>query len=322
MHKDFGWAIIGCGAIARKVAKEILKSESGYIAAVWNRTKARADDFVKKFGGTVYGTPEQAIKGDRVKCVYVATTHDMHAHFSKLSVELGVPVLCEKPFTVNFAQADELVSLARTRGVYCAEAMWTWHDPISIKVKEWIRSGVIGDIKRLKCSLAYPLMETCNNPRLTSPELIGGALMDMGVYPVRYVYELFGMPKSITAHGKLIGGVDVDENIVMDYGDFTAELYVSVTKLRREKLTVEGSNGKITVPSFHSAHRARLDGSVCETANDKSLLYGLQFLHTAQDVEAGKTESGFVTLDSSLDVMRLLDECRRQMGVVYPCEKT
>lgn len=321
MDKNFGWAIIGCGAIARKVAKEILRSESGRIAAVWNRTKTRAEDFVKKFGGTVYDTPEQAIKADGVKCVYVATTHDMHAHFSKLSLELGVPVLCEKPLTVNLAQAEDLVSCARARNVYLAEAMWTWHNPISLKVKERIKSGAIGDIKRVKCSLAYPLMETCNNPRLTSPDLIGGALMDMGVYPVRYVYELFGMPKNVTARGELIGGVDVDENIIMDYGEFTAELYVSVTKLRREKLTVEGSDGKIIVPSFHSAHRARLEASVSQAVKDKSLLYGLQFLHTAQDIEYGKTESEYVTLDSSLDVMRLLDECRRQMGVVYPCEK-
>lgn len=320
-NNPFGWAFIGCGGIAEGVAKELIKDGSGKIVACWNRTKSRAEKFAARFGGAVFDTAEQAIACDGVEGVYVATTHDMHGYFTKLSVELGVPVLCEKPFTVNEKEAREVFSLAREKNVYVSEAMWTWHNKPAHIVRDWIKSGSVGEIKSVSATYAFPMLQFSDNPRLTSPDLIGGALLDIGIYPVRYMYELFGIPNKIVAEGDIRGGVDISEKITMDYGSFTAELSVSMDKLLGEKLVIEGTDGKITVPFFHMAKRGRLTGKQKDKFKIDALLYGTQFRQVAEEIRSGKKDSAYCPAQSTIDTMVLLDECRRQLGVVYPCEK-
>lgn len=316
----FGWAIIGCGKMAETAVKELNKSNAGRIVAVWNRTRARAEKFAKKFGGKVFDSAEDAIKAEGVDCVYIATTHDMHAHFSKVAINLGVPVLCEKPMAVNFSQAQEVFSLAKERGVYLAEAMWTWHNPVSIKVKSWITEGKIGRIKSVKASFAFPICKMSKNPRLTSPKLAGGALLDIGIYPVRYVYELFGTPLKTECSGD-INGVDYEENIKMHYNGFIAGIFVSMKRLRGEKIVIDGENGKITVSVYHKASKAKLKGKNRETFKNKALLYALQFEHTSEDITAGRKFSPFNPAEKTLETMKILDECRAQMQLKYPFEK-
>lgn len=319
--KPFGWAFIGCGAIANKVAREIQKDGCGTIVACWNRTKSRAEEFGVKFGATVYETAEEAITAEGVEGVYIATTHDMHGYFTKLCIGHGVPVLCEKPFTVNLKEAQEVFALAKEKNVYVSEAMWTWHNTPALTVRDWVKSGKVGQIKSVYASFAVPMLQFKNNPRLTSPELIGGALMDIGIYPVRYIYELFGMPQKITAQGELMNGIDVTENIIMDYGTFRAELVVSMQKAIGEVLLIKGTDGKIKVPYFHFAKRGRLTGKRRDKFKINSLLYATQFRQVSEEIRAGKTESAFCPVQSTLDTMALLDECRRQLGVIYPSEQ-
>ena len=318
--KPFRWAFIGCGAIANKVAKEIQKDGSGTIVACWNRTKSRAEEFSAKFGSTVYDTAEEAIAAEGVEGVYIATTHDMHGYFTKLCINRGVPVLCEKPFTVNRKEAEEVFALAKEKNVYVSEAMWTWHNVPALTVRDWVKSGKVGQIKSVYASFAVPMLQFKNKPRLTSPALIGGALMDIGIYPVRYMYELFGMPKKLTAAGELMNGIDITEKIIMDYGSFQAELVVSMQKPIGEVLLIEGTEGKIKVPFFHFAKKGTLTGKQKDQFKIRSLLYATQFRQVAEEIRAGKTESEFCPVQSTLDTMALLDECRRQMGVIYPSE--
>lgn len=318
--KNFGWAIIGCGKIAEKAATQIRQIGAGKIAAVWNRTAARAEKFAKKFGGKVCSSAEEAARAEGVNCVYVATTHDKHAHFSAVAINAGVPVLCEKPVTVNAEQAEELFALARSKNVYLAEAMWTWHNPVTLKVAGWVKSGAIGEIKRVKATFGFPMLLVNKNPRLVKRELIGGVLLDLGIYPVRYVYGLFGEPKSIECRGKVIDGVDYDDNIIMDYGGFKAEVSTSMRKFIGEKVVIEGTKGKITVPYFHTARKAKLRGARKENFVCADYLFGLEFKHTAEDILSAKKESAFCAPSDTLAVMRILDECRKQTGVVYPCE--
>lgn len=319
--KNFGWAVIGCGKIAEKAATQLKQIGAGKIVAVYNRTALRAEKFVKKFGGKVCKTAEEAIKAEGVNCVYVATTHDSHAYFSTLALKAGVPVLCEKPISVNFDEAERLFSLAKERNVYLAEAMWTWHNPVTLKVKEWVDSGALGKIKRVKATFGFPMLLVNKNPRLVKRELIGGVLLDLGIYPVRYVYGLFGEPERIECSANLLNGIDLDDNIVMGYGNFKAEIYVSMRKLIGEKVVIEGTKGKVTVPYFHTAKQARLRGASREKIVCADYLFGLEFKHTAEDIMSGKRESGFCPPSSTLETMRLLDSCRAQTGVIYPCEE-
>ena len=320
-EKPFGWAFIGCGGIAATVASELEKDGCGKIVSAWNRTKSRAEAFVARFGGAVYDTAKEAITAPGVEGVYIATTHDMHGFFTKLCVEHNVPVLCEKPFTVNRKEAQEVFDLAREKKVYVSEAMWTWHNAPALIVRDWVKSGKVGDIKSVSLSFAFPMLKSSTNPRLTSLDLIGGALMDIGIYPVRYAYELFGMPQKITARGELLNGVDISEKITMDYGSFRAELTVSMQEALGEELVIKGTDGTIRVPNFHMTKTGKLTGKYQEKFEIDALLYATQFRQVAEEIRSGKTESAFCPVRSTLDTMALLDECRRQMGVVYPNEK-
>lgn len=319
--RQFGWAFLGCGGIAYTVAKELKKEKNCEIVSCWNRTPARAEAFAKKFGTTAYPTVEEAISAPGVDGVYIAVIASRHAELIRRCIERGVPVLCEKPFTVNTAEAEEVFSLARQKNTYLAEAMWTWYNAPALKIREWVKSGKIGTVKNVKATYAFPMLKFSKNPRLTTRELIGGALMDIGIYPVRYLYELFGMPKSISCKGNIVGGVDLSEEMVIDYGSFRAELTVSMEKMLGEELVIEGTKGKITSPYFHMAKKASLTGENKEKFVDKSLKYAVEFSRVAEEIGAELVESRYCPAQSTIDTMKLLDECRRQMGVIYPQEE-
>lgn len=128
----FGWAYIGCGGIAHTTAKELVKTESQQIVAAWNRTYEKAEKFVKKYGGTAYKTAEEAITAPGVEGVYIALTADKHAEYMRLCIKHHKPMLCEKPFTVNAKEAEDIFTYAAQEGVYVSEAMWTWHNAVGV----------------------------------------------------------------------------------------------------------------------------------------------------------------------------------------------
>ena len=318
----FGWAYIGCGGIAVSTAKELAKGSMNEIVAVWNRTESRAMDFAAKFGGRVCATPEEAINTPGVEGVYIALTADKHAEFMKLCIKNHKPVLCEKPFTVNHAEADEVFALARQEGVYVSEAMWTWHNATALKVKEWLDAGEVGKVREVRASYAWPMLKFNKNPRLTTNEMIGGALMDIGIYPVTYAYRLFGMPERIVCAGRTKGDVDLAEYIQMVYPGFTAGIRVAFDEKGGEYFDIVGTKGTVHVPMFHMAQSAVLKNGKTEKYEKKALLYDTQFSNVAREIRAGLTESRMIPMQHTLDVMALLDECRRQMGVKYPSERS
>lgn len=319
--EKFGWAYIGCGGIAHATAKELVQTEDNQIVAVWNRTQSKAEDFAKEYGGTVYDTAEEAINAPGVEGVYVNVNGDQHAYFTKLSIKNKKPVLCEKPFTVNAKESKELFDYAAEKDVYVSEAMWTWHNETALKVKEWVNSGKIGDIQSVKSAFTVPLLSFSDNPRLTTPSMLGGALMDLGVYLIRYCYELFGMPNEIRCEGDM-HEVDHEEKITFTYSGFKADMHVSMTKDAGHFLEIKGTKGTISVPQFHMAKEATLKTNENEeTFEVQDLLYGRQFSNVAAEIRSGRKEGDKITSESTVEVMALMDECRRQMDLVYPMEK-
>ncbi|WP_208560917.1 Gfo/Idh/MocA family protein [Marinilactibacillus kalidii] len=319
--EKFGWAYIGCGGIAQGTASELIQTEDNQIVAVWNRTQSKADTFAKKFGGTVYDTAEEAINAPGVEGVYVNVNGDQHGYYTELAIKNGKAVLCEKPFTVNAEASKALFDYAKKEHVYVSEAMWTWHNEIALQVKEWIRSGMIGDIVSADSAFEVALNYK-ENPRLTTPSMLGGALMDLGVYNLRYSYELFGLPESVQCEGE-VDEVDYKERVVFQYPNFESTMNVSMTENGGHYFNIKGTKGSISVPQFHMAKEATLtteDGEKTIHASEE-LLYGKQFSNVAKEIRSGKTEGQKVSAQSTIEVMDLLDECRRQMELVYPQEK-
>ena len=319
--KKFGWAYIGCGGIANITASELVKTPDNEIVAVWNRTASKAEAFAAKFGGTVYPTIEEAINAPGVDGVYIAVTANLHAEYTKLCIAHHKPVLCEKPFTVNAAQARDVFSYARQEGVYVSEAMWTWHNATARKVKDWIRNDAVGKIRQVNCDYSFPMVKLpIQKPRHTSPELIGGALLDIGIYCIRYCYELFGIPKEIICNGRVVNGIDLGEHITLRYDGFDCNLRISRDEFDGEKLEIIGETGKIKVPIFHASKKAVLRGTKKELFRDKSLLFGTQFSAVAAEIRSGAKEGIAIPAQSTIECLEILDICRQQMNLVYPCE--
>lgn len=320
MEETFGWCVVGCGHIAKKVINQLRDTRHKVVAA-YNRNYQKAEAFTQEFGGTAYKTLEEAVKAKGVQCVYIATANESHGTLTKQCINLGVPVLCEKPFALNEREAKEVIDLAKQKKVYVAEAMWTWHDDVPLRIREVVKGGNIGKIKKAKLKFSFPMLKPGDTTsRLVNPALGGGCLLDIGIYPIRYAYELFGMPKALKAKATLFNGVDIDDKVTMIYDDFNVETQFSFAKLRGESLSLVGSDGRITNQLFHMSLNARVSGKNPEKILGHGMLYGYieEFDHTAKDVLAGKLESNYIPHQATIDTMKLLDESRMQMGVVFP----
>ena len=318
----FNWCFIGTGQIAKKVAKELVTNPGHNIVSVFNRTKKKAEKFAQKYHSTVYESALEAINDPRVDGVYIATTNETHFSFCKLCLENHKPVLCEKPITGNAKELEELIKLSKENNTFLKEAMWTWFNPVANQVKKWIQEERIGKIISVDCIFNMPIFGYNKaKGRYISPARYGGALLDLGVYSVRYVYELFGVPKSIESRGKLYNGIDLFNVSSFKYEGFDARVSSQINALVGEHCNIVGEKGTIKVPLFHMASKAVLKTKgKKEVFKDKEKKFARQFRITAEYIK-GEQENSLVSLDSSLDVMKLMDEIRRQIGVIFPCDK-
>ena len=322
MEKSFGWCFIGSGTLANIVAKQIVGSENHRIVSVYTRNPEKCSLFAEKWGAAAYASAEEAMTADGVDGVYIVTPHTTHFLYAKQAILLGKAVLCEKPFTVTAKEAEELIALAREKKVYIAEAMWTWFSPVANQVKTWLDEGEFGKLQKVVAS--YHMYSAGYAPRVTDPKVAGGALLDVGVYPITYLYRLFGNPVSVKCRGIVEKGIDWCEDIDMTFSG--GETYTATASIRDfwgfERLVLKGEKAKTHILMFHGANRAKLvrkDGKNEVFSGDGSYLN--EFNRAAEEIRQGLTESRYVPHQATLDVMRIMDECRAQMNLVYPFER-
>lgn len=317
----FNWCFIGAGTLANIVAKELLPSGRHRIAAVYTRSAQKCRDFAGKYGAAAYDSAEAAISAPDVDGVYIVTPHTSHFQYAKLALSLGKPVLCEKPITVTAPEAAELFALAKEKGVYLAEAMWTWFSPIAQKAKQWYDAGELGELYRAEAR--YHIDSRRYAARCTDPNLAGGALLDVGIYPITYLYRLFGRPVEIRCTGRLEGGIDLCEDVAMSFPNgLTGTVSVSICDFRGlEKVSLDGNRGRIKYWFFHNANRVKLirKGGRSEVFKADGG-YLNEFDVVAGEIRDGLVQSPLVPPGATVDVMEILDECRRQMKLVYPFE--
>lgn len=318
----FNWCFIGAGRLAEKVAKQITRSGRHRVASVYARRPEQCQEFALPYGALSCASAAEAIAAPGVDAVYIVTPHSTHYEYAKLALELGKPVLCEKPFTTDAQQTEELIRLARSKGLYIAEAMWTWFAPAANQVKKWLDDGEFGALEEVK--LTYRAALKGRGGRLTDPHRAGGALLDIGIYPITYLYRLFGNPVKVECIGELENGVDLWEDVAMTFSD--GGRYVasaSMVDLKGlERLSIRGTKASLSVLFYHNTSRIKLkrkQGGSKVFKGDGSLLN--EFDLVAREIRKGLTESRYVPHGATLDVMRILDECRRQLGLVYPFEK-
>ena len=323
MSNAFRWCFIGTGTLANTVAKDILPSKRHALATVYTRRFEKARAFAEQFGGKPYDNAEAAISDPDVDGVYVVTPHNSHYEYVKLALNLGKPVLCEKAFTVDAAQTRELIELSREKDLYLAEAMWTWFGPVAQQVKRWMDAGEFGDVHRVVAN--FHMNSKNYAPRVADPNMAGGARLDVGVYPITYLYRLFGKPVGVKCTGRLANGVDMSEDVELTFENgrtFTASASIDDYK-GLERFSIAGDKAKAGMWFFHMARKVKLtrrQGPSEVFTGDGGYLN--EFDCVAGEIREGLRESRLVPLQCTLDVMEIMDECRRQMGLVYPFEKT
>ena len=325
----FRWGIIGCGLIAPKFFHALENTGEGHVVAAASKSMRRAARLQKKLGiPQVYGSYDEMLHREQLDAVYIANTHAEHAAAAKLCLDHSLPVLIEKAFTRNAKEAEEVITLAQSRKLFCMEAMWARFNPSTAKVRELLRDGAVGDVKHFQADFCVrmPLRSLKMMPwnRMYSPYLAGGALLDIGVYPIAYTHMIFGRaPKKISSSAKLAWtGVDVTGEYVFDYPNGKrAEITASFRQERPRDAVITGTRGVIHIPHF--SHTDRL---ILIRAGKEELFecapngFEHEIRETHRCIREGLIESPLMPLGETLETMRTMDALRAQWGMKYPGE--
>lgn len=328
MNRKIRWGYMGAGRIAGWFATGMSVLEDAERYAIASRTLEKAEKFAKEYGFTkAYGSYEEMIQDPDVDIVYVATPVAEHYRGVKMCLEAGKNVLCEKALTVNAAQAEELVNMAREKKLFFMEAAWSKCHPVFLKVKEWIASGLLGEIQGIDARFYTSAGE---GHRLYKRELAGGALLDLGFYPVMYACAFLGKtPKQVFSH-TIIGEKQVDylDSIILEYEDGKfAHLSCGLGSEKMVSAYILGTKGRIAFQEefFFQATKATaydFDNHVLATVEGPFLKNGYEFeaMEAMECLRAGKTESEKVPLDETIAIMKILDICRENAGFKYDFE--
>ncbi|WP_313639999.1 Gfo/Idh/MocA family oxidoreductase [Paenibacillus sp.] len=322
------WGILSTGWIAHQFVIDLVHASNGVAYAVGSRSQESADKFARDHGVPhAYATYEELVNDPNVDAVYIGTPHPFHKENALLALRAGKAVLCEKPFTVNSGELEEIVSYAREHKLFLMEAMWSRYIPAIVKVREWIEEGRIGDVRLVKADLGF---RTDWNPegRLLNPKLGGGALLDVGIYPVSFASMVFGPHPEAISSTVHIGETGVDEHfsMLLSYGDGkTASLNGGIRLHMLEEAHVFGTEGRIivegTLVNPKSASLYIGDEKVETFVDDRaSIGYCFEAEEVGRCLQAGLTESSVMSLDESLAILNLLDQIRAQWGLKYPGE--
>ena len=323
---NFNWGILGPGGIAKAFATDLKLLDGHSVAAVGSRTLKNAQDFANTFGGTAYGSYEALVADPTIDAIYVATPHPAHKDNVVLALNAGKPVLCEKPFAVNAKEAQEMVAAAQKNNVAMMEAMWSRFLPHYAQVREIVASGVLGKILTVHADHGQRLADQ-NIARLVEPALAGGALLDLGIYPVSFAHMVLGNPTKITASGVLTDkGVDAQTSMIFDYAD-GAQAVLNTTMIEQTpcRAVVAGVDGWLEIDRvFYTPTSMRVtlfDGSVTEYPTNYTG-HGLREQAEAfkKLVHSGHTQSDILNWKDTVDIMQTLDSVRSQIGLRYPFE--
>ena len=325
-HENFNWGILGPGGIARAFAKDLNFSQGHTIAAVGSRSLENAQKFAETFGGTAYGSYEELVADPTVDAIYVATPHPAHHDNVILALNAGKPVLCEKPFAVNANEAQAMVAAAARNSVALMEAMWARFLPHYAKVREIVDSGVLGPILSIHADHGQRLADQ-GIARLIEPDLAGGALLDLGIYPVSFAHMILGNPAHINSKAVMTEkGVDAQTSMIFTY-ESGAQAVLTTTMIEQTpcRAVIAGLNGWLEIDrTFYNPAAMRVvlnDGTVTEYPNTYTG-HGLreQAETFKQLVRSGKLESDILTWADTVDIMKSLDTVREQIGLKYPFE--
>lgn len=322
------FAILGAGNIAQTMANTISKMNGIESYAVASRDIGKATEFATKNGfEKAYGSYEELVQDDEVELVYIATPHSHHYAHARLCIEHGKPVLCEKAFTANAKQAKEILSLAKEKKVFITEAIWTRYMPSRERIQAVIESGIIGDVTSVTANLGYAIGQV---ERLVKPELAGGALLDLGVYPINFACMVLGSNYSEVSSTAIITdtGVDSMNTITLSYADGKMASLHSTFMARTNRMgIISGTQGYMEIQNINNCEEIRVYNSndellKKETFKDQITGYEYQVEACVEAMKKGLLECLQMPHAETIKVMELMDSLRKEWGVIYPWDET
>lgn len=319
------WGIIGLGKIANHFAKDLLLLEGHTLQAVASRSEGKAKTFSDKFGAIdFYSDYHDLIHDEAVDIIYIATPHNSHMEWSVKAMEAGKHVLCEKPLAVNESQVRKMVDTARDSGVFLMEAFWTRFNPVIENIIQKISEGEIGAVKNVNVDFHFKSDQPTDH-RLFNPRLAGGALLDVGVYPIFLSYLLLGYPKEVIA--KSIAhkaGVDHQTSAIMIHENGIGTISCGLSSDSHMSARIGGSEGYIVInPRWHESE------SYCIVTSDESQKievskigrgYAHEIIECKKCIVAGKLESDNWSHNDSLSIIKIADDIRAQINLKFPFE--
>lgn len=323
------WGICATGTIARKFASTILEmeKEGQQLVSVGSRSAQNADAFAASYGiPRAYGSYEELLADPDTEAVYIATPNSLHYENTRAALEAGKHVLCEKPFTLTAAQAEELYALAQSKGLFLMEALWIRFLPLYEKLQKLLADGILGEIREVTCDYGFVAAGARRERKFVSG-LGGGALLDIGIYTLGFADMILrDYPESFssTVHFNEYG-TDDDSRICLQYpGGRSAVCVQTIGREIPRNAVIRGTLGEIFLPDFQGAEKfeLRLPGKDPEVISAPFEINGFEYQirEVSRCVAAGKCASGVYTPQNSIALMRLLEEVRKDWGMVFTCE--
>ena len=319
--------IMGVGGIAKCMGDTLKGMVDATSYAVASRSLAKAEKFAAEYGFLqAYGSYEELAKDPEVDLIYLATPHSHHFENAKLCIKNGKPVLCEKAFMANAKQAKEIVALAKEKKVFLAEAIWPRYMPSRKMIDDIIASGRIGEVTAISANLGYDIDEV---PRITDPELAGGALLDVGIYPLTFASMVLGddIVKMTSTCTKTSTGVDEQAAIILEYpGKVLAHLHCSMLMATEQNGIIYGTKGYIIAKNMNNVDVIEIyspERKLQESINVPEQITGYEYEVEAsmKAISEGKLECDEAPLAQSIHMMEVMDALRAEWGIVYPFEK-
>ena len=326
MSKKIGWGIVGLGNIADKFATDLDLVTNANLVSVSSRSEEKANTFADKHNvKNRYTNAQDLFNCMDVDVVYIATPHTLHNNLSIQAMDSGKHVLCEKPMGVNKEQVQSMIAASVKNNVFLMEALWSRFLPSIQKVKQIVDANELGTISYIKSDFAFYGLNRAEESRLLNPNLAGGSLLDIGIYPVFLSYLLLGKPNEILATANFYKtGIEKQISIIFKYNNAQAHLYSGLMANTETSSEIVGEQGLLKLETrWHEA-----DGYYIEKNREKKYYktpkLGIGYTYEIEEVHKcianNQIQSNLWSHKNSLDLIHLLDQIRDQTGIVFPFE--
>ncbi len=322
-QRKIKWGIVGLGKIARQFANELMLVEEAQIAAVASRDATKAQKFANIFGcKKAYGNYDEIFDDDEIDIIYIATPHNSHAELSIKALEKNKHVLCEKPIALSYEDAFNMVMTSQEHNKFLMEAFWTRFNPTFLDVLDNIKKGKLGEIKYVNADFAFTA-NTNELNRFTDLKLGGGALMDIGIYPLFLAYMILGLPEEIVAKSNFHhSGVDLQTSIIFHYEKAQAVLHCGLEYNSKIEAVISGTKGEIKIEElWYKAQSYSFSDSYSAKKYDfptKGIGYTHEIEECHRCLKNQEIESPLWTHQNSLELISLLDKVREIVGLKFP----